>query len=297
MTAVILLGAGYGTRLKPLTEECPKALVPVGDRPLLAHQIDRLRASLGNATIVVNTHHFSEQIVAFLHSYDCNVQVIVELTLLGTAGGVRGATNLLGYAPLLVANVDVFSRPNYPRLMNIAESTGLALSIAPRPSGQGTVGIDEGGHIIRIRGEIFGVEVRGGDYRGVAAIGAEVARRLPQSGCLIADFILPLLRSGFEVLSVDEPSPWLDIGNLASYARANFDWLHENALNHWAGSNAHVGTQVDLQESIVGQGASIHGSGVLSRAIIWPMAHLDTPRSDAIVTTRGVVVPIPFGVR
>ncbi len=293
MTAVMLLGAGYGTRLKPLTEECPKALVPIGDRPLLAHQIERLRARLGDATIVVNAHHFSEQITDFIVGYDPTIKVIVELELLGTAGGARGATNLLGYEPLLVVNVDVFSRPNYPNLMNIAESGGLALSIAPRPKGQGTVGIGEHGNIVRIRGQTFGAETRGGDYTGVAAIGAGVARQLPEQGCLVGDFILPLLRSGFEVRSVDEPSTWVDVGSLRSYARANFDWLHENLLDNWANSSAKIADQVHLQNAIVGQGARIDGSGVLRRAIIWPKAHLDTPRSDVIVTTRGVVVSIP----
>ncbi len=293
MTAVMFLGAGYGTRLKPLTEECPKALVPVGDRPVLAHQIDRVRASLRDATIVVNAHHLAEQIIAFLDSYEPKAHVIVEPILLGTAGGVHGATNLLGYAPLLVVNADIISGANYLNLMKIVEVGGIALSIAPRPLGQGTIGVDADGSVARIRGEIFGVETHGGDYTGVMAIGADVAQRLPERGCLVGDFIMPLLRSGSRIHAIEEHLPWIDVGHLASYAQANFDWLRENAIEHWTSPNAEIDPRVELREAIVGQGARVGGHGLLRRAIIWPKAHLDTPCSDVIVTHRGVVVPIP----
>jgi NDP-sugar pyrophosphorylase family protein len=259
----------------------------------LAHQIDRVRASLGDATIIVNAHHLAEQISEYLHSYYPNAQVIVESTLLGTAGGVRGATNLLGIAPLLVANVDILSGANYRNLMSLVELGGIALSVTPRPLGQGTVGVDERGHIVRVRGETFGIEARGGDYAGVMAIGADVIRQLPGLGCLVGDLILPLLRSGFRIQALDERSPWIDIGDLVSYARANFDWLNANSMKQWASPSAEIDPGVELRESIVGHGATINGSGLLYRAIIWPKAHLDTLLTDVVVTRHGRVVPIP----
>jgi mannose-1-phosphate guanylyltransferase len=268
-------------------------LVPIGDRPLLAHQVDRLHALLAEATIVVNAHHQAPQIVEYLSSYDPKAQVIVESTLLGTAGGVRGAANLLGYVPMLVVNVDIISVANYLNLLKIVETAAVALSIAPRPMGQGTVGVDEQGHVVRIRGETFGIEARGGNYTGVMAIGADVTKRLPECGCLVGDFIMPLLHSGVRIQTLDEQSPWIDVGDMASYARANFDWLKKNAIEHWTSPTATVDDRVQLRETIVGQEARIDGSGLLRRAIIWPKAHLDTPCSDVIVTRPGVVVPIP----
>jgi len=70
MATVMVLAAGYGSRLRPLTEERPKALVPVGDVPAIAHLIRQLRAQLGNSRILANAHHQSGELVSFLSSYD-----------------------------------------------------------------------------------------------------------------------------------------------------------------------------------------------------------------------------------
>ena len=289
MTAVMLLGAGHGTRLSPLTDECPKALVPIGDRPVIAHQIERLRANLREPTLIVNAHHLSQQLVEFLNTYDPNIRAIVEPTLLGTGGGVRGALKYASQGPLLVVNVDVLSRLNYSIMLGKVTEQSILLAIVPKAVGCGTVGVDERGRIVRLRSETFGAEFAGGDYLGVAAIGSERLSQLPASGCLVEDYMLPLLRAGAVIDTHAEQTEWLDIGTLSNYAAANFEWLRQRAVQAWSSPTASVSDQVELRDAIVGSDAQVDGQGLLERVIIWPSAHLDAPLSRAIVTSAGVI--------
>ena len=92
----LVFAAGLGTRLRQLTDTMPKALVPVGGLPLLAHTLNRLIAQ-GATEIVVNVHHFSEQIIAYLDKHDFGVPVRISdetARLLDTGGGLRKALSL-----------------------------------------------------------------------------------------------------------------------------------------------------------------------------------------------------------
>ncbi|HTB69786.1 MAG TPA: nucleotidyltransferase family protein [Solirubrobacteraceae bacterium] len=104
----MILAAGRGTRLGALGETTPKILVELDGEPLLARQIRYLKDG-GVERIVLNTHHLSDQIAAFVaaHPQAADVDVVFEPTLLGTAGGVRNALPLLGGAPFVVLYGDV----------------------------------------------------------------------------------------------------------------------------------------------------------------------------------------------
>lgn len=107
----MIFAAGLGTRLRPLTDSMPKALVPVCGKPLLEHVITKLVAA-GYNRLVVNVHHFPDQIIGFLEEHDFGVQVAVSderEQLLETGGAVRHARPLLGEGPFLVHNVDIVS--------------------------------------------------------------------------------------------------------------------------------------------------------------------------------------------
>src|SRR6187431_232569 len=85
MLRAMVLCAGLGTRLRPLTDELPKPLVPVGDRPLLAHILERL-ASAGVERAVMNVHHKPEEMLRSFDVLPFMPQVITEVEILGTAG-------------------------------------------------------------------------------------------------------------------------------------------------------------------------------------------------------------------
>lgn len=109
----MIFAAGLGTRLKPLTDCCPKALVPIGGKPMLEHLILKLK-SAGFDYLVINIHHFGEQIVDFLvehENFGLRISVSDERgELLDTGGGIKKAIPLLeGPEPVLVHNVDIVS--------------------------------------------------------------------------------------------------------------------------------------------------------------------------------------------
>lgn len=104
----MIFAAGLGTRLKPLTDTMPKALVPVGGRPLLQHVLDKLH-SAGITDIVVNVHHFADQIKDYLKGTDVKISDESEM-LLDTGGGLKNAQPLFGDAEsVLIHNVDILS--------------------------------------------------------------------------------------------------------------------------------------------------------------------------------------------
>ena len=113
---VMIFAAGLGTRLKPLTDTMPKALVPVGGKPLLGLLIDKLSASIGandSLSIVVNIHHFGQQIIDYVQAEysDMNIKFSDERDqLLETGGGLKKALPLFDIdKPVLVHNVDILS--------------------------------------------------------------------------------------------------------------------------------------------------------------------------------------------
>lgn len=113
----MIFAAGLGTRLKPLTDTMPKALVRVGGEPLLKHVILRLKAA-GYTHIVVNVHHFAQQIVDYLqeqHNFNIDIRISDESeALLETGGGIKKAIPLFDDdTPVLIHNVDILDNVDY----------------------------------------------------------------------------------------------------------------------------------------------------------------------------------------
>jgi len=109
----MIFAAGLGTRLKPLTDTMPKALVPVGGQPLLWHVIMKLKKS-GYERIVVNVHHFADQIIDYLRlndNFGLDIRISDEREqLLETGGGIKKALPLFAPSePILIHNVDILS--------------------------------------------------------------------------------------------------------------------------------------------------------------------------------------------
>ena len=126
MKQAMIFAAGLGTRLKPLTDTMPKALVKVGGEPLLWHVIQKLKAA-GYERIVVNVHHFAQQIVDYLAANDnfgLDIRISDETAgLLETGGGIKKALPLFDpESPILIHNVDILSNVRLDKLYNLAAS-------------------------------------------------------------------------------------------------------------------------------------------------------------------------------
>ena len=275
-----------------MTEELPKPLVPLGDRPVLAHIADQLRAA-GFDGMVVNTHHLKEKFDNISKQMDLKVELIHEPEIRGTAGGLCGARELLSGPPVLLWNGDIAAAPPIADLLGSAAGGGLCLAVAPRPLGEGTVGVDARGHVVRLRGQVFGSEARGGDYIGVAAVGQRLLDSLPEVGCLIGDVALVELSRGGTVETAEVTGSWSDLGDPSSYHAANMQWLERVAgARLFLGEGARLADGVDADMAIIGAGAVVQGSGALRRVVLWPGAQARAPLQDAIVSADGHVVSV-----
>lgn len=145
----MIFAAGLGTRLKPLTDSIPKALLPLAGKTLLQWQIERLQEA-GITDVVVNIHHFGQQIIDYLREHDgfgCRVRISDEReALLETGGGLLKAAELLGEDdPVLVCNVDILSNINIPQLMAAHKADDLATVVVSDRQTQRYLLFDESG--------------------------------------------------------------------------------------------------------------------------------------------------------
>lgn len=131
----MLFAAGLGTRLRPLTDHMPKALVPVGGRPLLDITIERLHQA-GAEEIVVNTHHFADQIIKHINTHDYDARIIISdesHQLLDTGGGLKKALPLFtAEEPILIHNVDILSNADLASFYNNNLDADITLMVSQR---------------------------------------------------------------------------------------------------------------------------------------------------------------------
>lgn len=132
----MIFAAGLGTRLKPLTDHMPKALVPVAGKPMLEHVIGKLKAS-GFDEIVINVHHFADQIIDFLKEKD-NFGIRIWISdeseeLLDTGGSIKKAAPYFD-EPFLVHNADILSNIDLKAMYNyhLTSSNDATLLVSPR---------------------------------------------------------------------------------------------------------------------------------------------------------------------
>lgn len=128
----MILAAGHGTRLRPMTETRPKALVPVAGKPMIDHVIEKL-LHFGISGIVVNAHAHAEQLEKYVASRrsDVEIRLITETEILGTGGGISNArAYFAGENEFLVHNVDIVSAIDIAALMDSHRDSGCIATLA-----------------------------------------------------------------------------------------------------------------------------------------------------------------------
>ncbi len=147
---VILLAAGYGTRLRPLTNKTPKCLVKIANKPLIDYWFDIVIKNK-NTKVLVNTHYLSEKVERHikLSSYKNNIKITYEPILLGTAGTVLANMDFIGNETLLLAHADNFTIFNLEEFLSAHASRPegcdmtMMLFKSTDPSSCGVVKINE----------------------------------------------------------------------------------------------------------------------------------------------------------
>lgn len=132
----MIFAAGLGTRLFPLTNECPKALVPLHGKPLISYAIQKVVAA-GATRVVVNVHHFASQVIDYLNQNPiAGVEYVVSDEtgqLLETGGGLLKAKDLfLPHQPVLICNSDVITSVDLSELVDFHNQSGAMASLMVR---------------------------------------------------------------------------------------------------------------------------------------------------------------------
>ena len=222
----MVFAAGLGSRLGTLTADWPKALVEVEGRPLIAHVFERLRAS-GVTAVIVNVHHFADQVEAWLKANDCGIEVAVsrEDELLETGGGLKKAAGFFdGETHFLVHNVDVLSDIDLADLVRDHQASGALASLAvmERKASRYLM-IDAGDTIcgrrrgedgeVDLRREPFG-ELEPVGFCGIQVLSAEFLNQMPPvSRYSITDTYLDLTGAGRDIRAIRvDGSKWRDCG-------------------------------------------------------------------------------------
>lgn len=294
----MLLAAGLGTRLRPLTNERPKPAVPVGLRPLAADALCAFeRAHVSR--IDANAHHLADVLERTLREFapaSIPFDVHHERELLGTGGGIKAAVAGGAEEPVLVMNGDIRFTPDLGALVRRNRASGALATLVVRrhsdPFALGAVEVDADGFVVRIAGrpEAGRPVAEAFVFTGVHLLSVEALRRLPASGCVVRQAYQPMLAEGLAIDVVVDDSPWADLGTIPAYFEANMQ--EADATSDARGTihpEAEIHPAARITRCVVGKGAVIGPRAVLERVVVWDGASIDETLADAIVTPRTVV--------
>ncbi len=279
----MILAAGYGTRLRPVTYTLPKPMVPVCNRPLIAYAVEGLRDA-GATEVIVNLHHLPDAIERFLrdrYGLQLRVAFSLEPEILGTGGGVRKVRPLLEREDdFFLVNGDTIQFPQWQSLRDARRRADALAALTVRHPPEG----DKFTAVWVDHGWVTGFGTGRGEplmFSGSHCISSRIFRYLPDrdfSG-IVDETYQPLLAGGREkIAAVVDDGLWFDIGTPQRYMSASRGILEQMAGGEIAppeGSSArgtslvHDNARVSgtIETSSVGDGSVIEGN--LRDSFVW----------------------------
>ena len=210
--SAMILAAGRGTRLAPLTDVTPKPLLPLGGKPLIEWQVEAL-VNAGVENIVINLHHLGEQIAEHLGDggrFGAAIQYSREAELLETGGGIVNALPLLGSETFWLLNGDIYTDFNFATLPDELADGDLAhLVLTPTPAYRDAGDFECAGGRITGRGNAF-------VYCGIAVLSPALFDGQANGHFSLRDLYFEQLAAG-RVSAQIHTGEWHDIGTLAQY--------------------------------------------------------------------------------
>jgi len=291
----IIMAAGYGTRLEPLTLAVPKPMVPIVNKPTMQHNVELLRRN-GIRDITANIHYHPEQITNYFRDgsdFGVDLAYSFEETLLGTAGGVKRMAKIADVTDtFVVLSSDALTDINLRKMIAFHRQkkalATLALLPVKEPSDFGVVVVDAHDRVTAFqekpkRGEALSDLVNTGIY----IFEPEILEMIPEGRFFDfgSELFPKLAREGKKIFGYKMVEYWSDVGGLAPYIKANYDAMQGTVRIFIPGkkvsSSVWVGKHCEIDESVQFEGCVIVGD----RCEIRKGSHL----KDAVLGDRCVV--------
>lgn len=297
ITQAFVMGAGLGLRLRPLTEELPKPLLPIFQKPLITFALDHLIA-LGIRRFVINTHHLAAHFQTLFAegSYrDRPVQLVHEPDLLETGGGIKNAEPWLKGAPFIVYSGDLLTDLNVERLIDEHVRRGNDVTLALRRTGLAAGVVLKDGRIMEITRGSGGAE--NFDYANVSVWNPDIFERIPAAQKIsFIPILVEWIRQGGRIGGVAlEEGNWFNIGSRTEYLEvhrtlartqwkpayvAEADWPRAIAPSAMIDPSARIEGC-----SVIGAESRVEAGALVRDTIVWAGAQIAS-RSDL----RGCIV-------
>lgn len=305
----MVLAAGFGTRLRPLTYELPKALFPVMNRPALEHSIALLK-SAGIEDITVNLHHLGDQVAKHFGDgteYGVRLHYSYEKTILGTAGGIKAAQKYLDGEPFIVINSDVIADIDLEILIRFHRENKSCLTLVLKkedsPDRVDPIKINAAGKVVHFSGASFKESsdpAMGFTFTGIQVMEPEIFDRIPAGKFLgTTDSVFPkMVEEGLAVYAYVHKGYWADIGRREDYLNAHKYFLSGKAAPGTSLSSitpggpnlqspVSIGPDCNISETarvgpnaVLGKGCRVEEDAVVENSVCW----------DRAVIQRGAVV-------
>lgn len=307
----LVLAAGEGRRLRPLTQNLPKPLLPAAGQSVLAHTLNQLER-LGCEAVALNLHHCGDRIENRIGERWGGLEVVYsrEPQLLGTLGALAPLRAFFSGCDLaLLLNGDSLCRWPLKQLVRqqIKHSplaTLLCLSAVDAEAYGGGIGLDAGDSVVQFRRsgpKTAEAKVRR-VFGGAHVLSRELLDRLPHEAHpsdIVGDLYQPLLAEGGAFRAVTTGRAWHDLGTPERYLRGVLDWSRGRPplrwlRRNWVSSSARVGRGVRLRNACIEAGATVEAGARLRRVVALPGSTVGAGArlTDAII---GPNVSIPPG--
>ncbi len=266
------MAAGFGTRLRPLTDKIPKALVPVVNIPVLERNIKYL-GRYGVRDIIVNAHYHSDLIREFAASLSIqgvSLTLSPEKTILGTGGGLANCRAFLEGDTFIVINSDILTNVDLDKAVGSHMESGNSATMVLHDCARFNQIDTTGNRVKTIHKTVAPGRLA---FTGIHVLEPEVFDLLPGEGYadIISACYNPMLESGRPVNAfIASDHYWYDIGTIESYKNASIDFLRFENTQFAMGESTQIDSSVVLKNwTIIGNNVTIGKDAVIDSSIIW----------------------------
>lgn len=280
-----LLAAGFGERLRPLTDRIPKSLMPVLNVPSICYAVTLIKEA-GISEVVCNLHHLHRQIIDFFQEHDnfgLRLTFSIEEKILGTGGGLNNCRSHFQDEPFLYINSDIIADIDLKKLIGTFDASRMSGSLvvgrSARSEGRVTV---EDGRIVNLRTLLPVNKKPEYDFLGAAVLAPEIFRFLKDGfSDIVETGFIGLVKNGSLGYCLHE-GEWHDIGTPALYRKANMRLLKMGAdfINR-------VSAATGLTPSAISRSASVGRAAVIIRSVIGDNCRVE----DGAVAEDSVLLP------